>query len=393
VTIYMPTHHPGPDAAVDPLVYRHLVEDVERSLLATRGSAEVNRLLGPWRTLEHDHSFWLTAGDGFGGFATDRGAWIVPLDGAVEPLAMVGCRFHTLPIVRRLVAIQRCRVVVLTSRMARVFTGHISDFGGDRIEPSRLDAGAGRVYADGCVPREAIVTAVAAEPHRTLHGRGASASAIHGGWGSKAEAADTDTRRFMRVVADLVGGERAADHSLPLVVIGLPRVVSWFAEALPRTFGTVERIPINPQRLGAAELAHMVGERMRMLRQRRQGVLVDRFLEARAHGRGSGDFIEIARAAVAGKVEILFLEEGRSEPGTIDRRSGALQFPETPANAWNDGGGESVLAVETMTAEGLDEDLFGALAEIVFERSGSVVSLPAGRMPTRTGVASIHRWS
>jgi hypothetical protein len=383
VTIYMPTHHPGPAAAVDPLVYRHLIEGVEKTLLATRGSTEVNRLLGPWRTLEQDHAFWLTAGDGFAGFATERGAWIVPLDGEIEPLGMVGCRFHTLPIVRRLLSVQRCRVVVLTGRSARVFSGQLSDYGGSRIEPTRLDGGAGRVFADGHVPRCAIVQASAAEPHRALHGRGAKGSGIHGGCGSRAEALDTETRRFMRGVAELVGDELVRARELPLVVIGLPRLIAWFSDGLPRSCGSVERIPINPQHLEAAELAHMVGERMRIRRQRLQGTLADRFLEARAHGLGSGDFAEVARAAVAGKVETLLLDEGRREPGTIDRRDGTVVFPEQAA------------AVGTGTPSRVcpEEDLFGALAEIVLERRGSVVPLPPGRMPTRTGVAGIHRWA
>lgn len=384
VSFYMSTHRPGPEATADPIAYRNLLDRLALTLMATRSRAETTRLLEPWRRLGHEPTFWSSLGGGFAGFATDGEATVVPLEGEVETLAMVGRRFHTLPIVRRLVTTERCRVVTLTSRQARVFFATVSEYGQDRLEAAALDDGEGRVFADGVVTREAIVERVAEEPHRVMHGLGALGDAVHGGFGAREEGEEADTIRFARDVGRIVGRELTCGPVLPLVVIGLPRMASAFVAALPRGLREAEHVAIDPQRMTPRELAHVARERLLTTRHRREVGLAERFLEARAHGRGSGDFTDIARAAAAGRVEVLMVEEGRRERGTIDRRTGVIEFPDAEAA---DG------PVAKWPLADTEEDLYGALAEMVLGHRGTVLSLPAVRMPTRTGVAAIHRWA
>ena len=378
VSLSVPKHRP-PDHEGDPVVLRHLVDRAWLTLVATRSREETERILAPWRDLEADPLFWRNGPAGFAGFAADGESWIVPLEGALEPAARVGPRFHTLPLVRRLASMERRIVVIAGSRSVRVVEATGDGEGAPRLAPVPLVRSSGPSFPDGTVPRGAIVEFVPEQPHRVMHGLGALGDAVHGGFGSRTEGVDADTRRYLRDVASMVA---SADVAAPggLILVGLPRVVAAFEEGLPRHHVPCDRVAIDPSLLSEAELAHAVGDVLRVARRRRERDLADAFLEARAHGRGSGDFVEAARAAVGGRVATLLLQEGRDEPGAIDPRTGSIDFPETRTKGPSAG--------DDATAG----DLYGALADIVLTHGGEVVIVPAEKMPTRTGVAAIYRW-
>lgn len=371
VTIVVPTAKP-PAGAGDGVVLRHLIDRVGRTLAPTRSRIEVESLLAPWRSLENDPCLSNHGGTGLACFGTEGDSWIVPLDGPVSPAATVGPRFQTLILLEKLAAIERCRVVVVSSRSMRVFDGVGDGEGTTRLLPVALSGGPGRTYADGRLFRGQFVDAEPREPHRVMHGTGPSGVSVHGGFGSRAEGTAADTRRFFHDVAGILAAA-GSPPSCGYLLVGLPGQVAEFAEAMAPSAGPHARMSIHPRFVGEVELAHVVGDLLRAARRRRETALVATFQEARVHGRGTGDFAEVARAAVAGRVGVLMVEIGRREAGWIDSVSGAIDFPAEPAV--DDG-----------------DDLYGALAVTVLKRCGVVACLPAGRMPTRTGVAAIFRW-
>jgi hypothetical protein len=372
VSLAYPTHRAPADRG-DGIVLRHLLERAAAALEERVGRARCDALLAPWRALADDPQRLRAVDcDGFAGFAAEGFTGRVPLDGRVEPAVHVADRFHLLPLVERLGSLERCRAVLVTSREVRVVDGEAAAHGAATLRPVPLPQAAGSLRADGRLVRETIVEAEAREPHRVMHGMGALGDAIHGGFGSRTDGIDADTARFLHDAGGLVA---AAGETLRYVIVGLPRVTAAFVAGLAPRGVPIEEVPLDPQRLAAAELAHIVADVLRMVRRRRDAALEEEFPEARAHGRASGDFIEIARAAVAGRVAELFVEEGRGEPGSIDPRTGAVEFPEASAEGVSDG-----------------EDLWGALVEIVLRHGGHVMALEAARMPTRTGVAAVYRW-
>lgn len=355
------------------IVLRHLVERAAAVLGERVGRERGEALLAPFRALADDALGWRDVDcDGFAGFAADGFAGRVPLAGRVAPAVHVAERFHVLPLVEHLGSVERCRAVLVTSREVRVLDGEAAAHGAAALRPVALPQAAGSLRADGRLPRDAIVTAEPREPHRVMHGTGNLGDAIHGGFGSRAAGIDADTVRFLHDAGGIVA---AAGEVARYLVVGLPRVAAAFVAGLAPRGTPIEEVPLDPQSLGAGELAHIVADVLRVVRRRRDAAIEEGFPEARAHGRASGDFVEIARAAVAGRVEELFVEEGRGEPGSIDPRTGAVEFPEASADGAADG-----------------EDLWGALVGIVLRHGGQVTPLEAGRMPTRTGVAAVYRW-
>lgn len=376
VSLFLPLHRPPADTG-DPVVLRHLVDHACLSLAATRARDACERIVGPFREFEDADTFRREVAEtspGIAGFAAGGDAWVVPLAGPVEPAVRVGPRFHVLPLLRQLGLTERCRVVAVGSRLVRVCDAVAPAEGAARLAPTALAAD-GRVFADGSVPRDAIVALETEEPHRVMHGQGSLGDAVHGGFGSRDEGIDADTHRFLHDVGRMVAACPAAPGTRTLLV-GSPRAVAALVTGLPRTHPLMAEVSIDPQRLGDAELSHIVGEALRVERRRREGALAESYQESRARGRGSSDFAEVARAAAAGRVGELLLEEGRHEPGSIDPRTGAISFPDSP--------------VEAVAADA--DDLYGSLAEIVLAHGGEVALVSAERMPTRTGIAARYRW-
>ena len=388
LSVYVPTHRRPDEKLGDTITYRHLLEQLGTAIEAQWGREVRDWLLSPLQSLGADPSFWQHTGDGFAGFAAKGVAHVVPLDGPVEPLALVANRFHTLPLVSRLAATEYCHVIALTSRQARIFTGEVSPYGGDRLVPLPVTDDAGRHYPTGVILRRDVIDQETHQPHRVLHRMGHLGVSVHGGFGSRSDGINADTRRFFASVAHALGAARKQSPGLPLVFIGLPRLAATFRDVYTEKANEWESVRIHPHLMTDAELLHVVGDILRIVRKRRQANIVEVFLESRAKGRASDDFLDIAFAAVAGKVSLLVTERGRQEQGTIDPVSGEIFFPDPEQ-------GEQLLGLGNgeAGANGVHGDLYAALGEIVIAHGGSFLTYDRTDMPTRKGVAAIYRYA
>jgi hypothetical protein len=100
--------------------------------------------------------------------------------------------------------------------------------------------------------------------------------------------------------------------------------------------------------------------------------LVEEFGKAKAKGLGADEPALVAEAAVAGRVATLLIEAERHLGGKLDRESGGIVFGDL--------------------AHPEIDDLLDDLGELVLNKGGQVVIVPAERMPARTGIAAIYRF-
>jgi len=381
VSIYLPTRRISPPDDLNRIVLKGLVANAARALAARHEPAAIDRLLAPLADLMASPLLQAPVRDGLAAFAANGTFRVVAIDGPVEPEAVVAPRFRVLPLVRRLVAIEYCLVIAITERIVRVGVGQIAESGSDRFIPLPLPHG--DHAAAGELLREEIVDVEPRQPHRVLHGGGTFGGArVHGGFGSRADGFDTDTTHFLREAARLVAEAPGWDAGWPMVTVGLPQLSTLFATLAADLPTERLRVDRDPARLSAVELATCAGGALRASRQHRRARLLDAFRAARAHGRGSGDLADIARAAVAGQVATLIIEADRREAGVIDRGTGRLVSCGGPA-----------MHLHTAAAHAAGgEDLFEDLVEIVLEHGGAIVPLDRIQMPTETGVAAIYRY-
>ncbi|NDH95753.1 MAG: hypothetical protein EBZ13_14745, partial [Planctomycetia bacterium] len=137
-------------------------------------------------------------------------------------------------------------------------------------------------------------------------------------------------------------------------------------------------VHLVPQKnLGRLVLPIFVAERRRRIdRERRL------FALARDRGLAAADLPGVARAAAAGRVATLLVEEDRFVPGWLNRSTGRVhpdgEVPDDLAQ------GNSP-AIRT-------EDIIGAVAETVLLHGGEILLLERGQMPSDSGLAAIYRY-
>lgn len=390
LSLYMPTHRRVPETAVDLPAYTHLVEALELSLSAARSRGDIERLLRPLRMLAADRAFWRHTRDGLAVLAAAGRARVFLLQRPVQPLAMVAARFHTLPLVRAVTALDRCDVLALTSRSARVYAARIwHDARGaaaERLDPVPLVAAPGRPPAEELV-RDDAVTAEVVEAHRVKHGTGPAGRGdtafVHGGCGSKREDVDRDTEIFLRRVDEVVADQVSRRTHLPLVLVCQGRLAATFRGLAHNPLLVDEPVDVDPHLLAPDDLAAAVVPVFARARDARIAREIRGFEQARDRGLATGDLAAAARAAVAGQVATLLVEADRAAFGRFDRDSGAIES--------GGGAGAGPSRSGDRPAAG-DEDLFDAIAATVLAKGGAVLSVARHALPTESGMAAIYRY-
>jgi hypothetical protein len=396
LSLYLPTHRSVPHNTVDRPAYRHLVEAFEFTLSLSHPRDETERLLHPFRVLAGDHDFWEHARDGLAILAAGGKARGFLLQRPVKPLALVTGRFHILPLVRIVSALERLTILALTSRDAAVYEATAwHDVAGS---PAAHDVTIGPLdplpllratASDPAEPltRGEVVDEEIREPHRVERGMGpggrAGTRVVHGGAGSKQDDIDKDTEIFLRHVDAVVDGQASRPTGLPLVLVAAAPLAATFRGLSQNPLLLEDHVPLDPHLLSPEQLAATVAPVFAAARARRIERELRGFQRARERGLAAESLTEIAAAAVAGRVATLLLEAERFIPGCFDRTSGAITADGEPPADLSRGGGEPA---------GRTEDVLGSLAETVLLHGGEIVSLARTAMPCPTGAAAIYRY-
>ena len=390
LSLYLPTHRNVPDNTVDLPSFRHLVGGFEMALSASKPRDEIERLLHPFHRLASDVAFWRHTRDGLAVLASDGRATVFLLQRSVKPLAVITGRFHTLPLVRIATSLQRCHVLALTSREARIFEGTVwHDPTGtvlDHLDPVPLVAVPGR-EPNEVLARGDVIDEETFEPHRVERGMGpagkAGTTAVHGGAGSRRDDADADTEIFLRHVDTVVREQVSRSIGLPLVLVAAPRLAASFRGLSRNDLLLEEYVAKDPHLMSHGELAAAVATVFATAITAEIARDVRAFGHARDRDLAAGDLADIGRAAVAGRVATLLIEADRFEPGVFDRRTGAITFG--AATAGTHDAGRATPAIDA-------EDVYAAVAETVLLHGGTILALARNDMPTESGVAAIYRY-
>jgi hypothetical protein len=159
---------------------------------------------------------------------------------------------------------------------------------------------------------------------------------------------------------------------LPLVLAALPEHQAVF-RALSHNPELVEAgIERSPAQLADGELLALAWQCVEPVFKARLAKIIDDYHVARARGLGSDQVEAVAKAAHDGRVGVALIEAERTLPGRLDAKTGLIVGPDA-------------------SDPNLD-DVLDDIAEKVIRNSGTVVIVPAQRMPTATGVAAIYRY-
>lgn len=364
LSLYMTTHRSHPDNLQDPIRFKNLVKQLEESLLRKYSSAEAQKHLEPFETLMDDKEFWNHTSEGLAILSAEDLFKAIRLPIAVEELVVVADSFHTKPLHKYLQSSDNYHVLGLSLHEIQLYEGN-------RHSLVEIDLLPG-------VPTT-ITDALGddlTEKHTTVAsygGTGGESSSMHHGHGGQSDETEKDAERFFRVVAEAVAEHISKPTGWPMVLAALPEHHSLFQKVNKNPLVLPDGIMINPTSVSTDKLVELAWEAFEPVYTLKLKDLGERFEQARANGKGSDDYKEVAVAAVEGRVDTLLVEADRIIAVRITN-----------------------LITGNTQKKDMDnprvDDLLDDMGELVTKMGGHVMVLPVEKMPSQTGLAAIFRY-
>jgi len=364
ISVYMPTHRQHPENLQDKILYKNLVRQLKESLLQKYSAGEAQEYLESLETLADDNDTWSHTFDGLAVFSAPGLFKVVGVHKSFEELALVADSFHTKPLRQYLQSLDHFHVLGLTLRDIRLFEGtrhSLTEVDLRADTPKTITEALGDELTDKH-------TTVA-----TYGGSGGESSPMHHGHGSRKDEIENDTERFFRVVANTIYEQYSKPSGWPLILAALTEHQSLFQKVNKNPLLLTNGIAINPSSVSPDKLADMAWKVMEPEYNLKLESLVAGFEQARANGKGSDDYKEVAVAAVEGRVDTLIVEADRIIPVRIT----------------------NLVTGNTQKKEMINpkvDDLLDDMGELVMKMGGQVTVLPTGKMPSETGLAAIFRY-
>lgn len=361
ISLYIPRNRSYPESQQDPIRYRNMLREVERTLRQKHPVREFEPVLAKLRGFADDENFWIHATDGLAMFASPDYFAYFRLQRAVPERLIVADTFHTKPLVRILQSAERYQILAVTLAQVKLFEGNRDVL--DQIEVDGVPKTIKEALGDQLTDGYSSVSTHAA-------GTGGPAGIFYG-QGSRKDEVEIDRDRFFRVVDRAVLEHVSRPSGLPLILACLSEHQTHFRRISHNPFLLPQGIAKNPDALPLDELRVEAWAKIEPLYLERLERLKSAYMEAKAHGRGTDDLEQVPEAIVQGRVGQLLVEAERSIPGRVDLSTGR---------------------VETGDLDDPADDLLDDIAESVLRTGGEVVVVPRDRMPTDTGLAATYRF-
>jgi len=364
LSLYMPTHQKHPENLQDVIVFKSLVRQMEESLAQKYSAGEVQKYLEPIKELVQNDNIWNHTLDGLAVFSAEGMFRVIRLHKSVEELAIVADSFHTKPLRQYLQSLEHFHVLGLTLHDIRLFEGNRHSL--TEIEltvdtpKTIIDA-----LGDELTEKHSIV--------ESYGGVGGDSTPMHHGHGGKKEETEKDAERYFRIVANTIYKNYSKPSGWPLILAALPEHHNLFQKVSKNPLLLPKGIAINPSSVSPDQLAKMAWEIVEPEYNLKLDTLIARFEQARANGKGSDDYKEVAVAAVGGRVDTLIVEADR----IIEVRVTNLVTGNTQ---------------KKHLSNPKVDDLLDDMGELVLKMGGKMMVLPTEKMPSETGLAAIFRY-
>lgn len=362
ISIFQPTHRNHPENQQDPIRFKNLLKEIEVSLLKNYSEAEVKTLLEPFETLLHNTFFWNHTLEGLAVFGGPGTFQVYGLQRDVKPVAIVADSFHIKPLKKYLQTVDRFQVLCINRHDIKLFEGsrnYLDEIELDEEIPQTISQALGDELTE-----EHITVA-------SYGGAFGNAPNVHGHGGKKDEVG-VDTERFFRAVDRAILEHHSKPTGLPLLLAALPEYHTEFAKLSHNRQLMNEGIKINPKSLTNDELRERAWKVFEPQYLDQLDKLAAEYNLAASKNLGTDNLRAVAKAAAEGKVATLLVEENRLIPGRIVDDLGKIKFDE----------------IENPEVD----DLLDDLGELVEKMGGSVMIIPAERMPNKAGVAATFRY-
>ncbi len=363
ISLYQPTHRHVPENQQDPIRFKNLLSRLEKSLEAGHDEATRKKLLEPFHELAENRDFWNHTLDGIGVLLSENTFQVFVFPRTVGELVVVSDSFHVKPLRKFLQSTDQYQLLALSLDEIEIYQGTRNSIESVVTSPEVPKTIKGALGRD--VEEE--------YPHPTPFAVQRRGNLImNAGSGGGRDEREIDEERFFRAIDTAVHEHVSKESKLPLVLVALAEHHHHFHKVSNNPFLQAEGVKINPKAVKDEQLRDLAWQAMEPQYHARLDAMKDEFKVAQSRNLGSDDLTEVAKAAVDGRVNTVFLEENKILRGRIDSGTGKVEA-----------GNEKNPAADDM----LDD-----LGELVELNGGQVFLIPADHMPTTTGLAAIYRY-
>lgn len=352
VSIYMATDRSYPANKQGPIRYANAVRTIEDDLARNDAGRDVRAIRERLHALIDDQYFWTHRFDGLAVFAAPNLFEIFDLQRNPADANVVADAFQVKPLLREAQSADRFQVLCLQREKVWLLAGN--RYGVEVLDLRGVPGTVREALGDEIVVGGQAVGA---------HGPGTGGThpapdrpTVPHGHAAQGRDADRDTLRFFEVVDRAVWEKHSRPSGLPLILAALPEHQALFRRLSKNPQLLQNGVGGNPAAVSRQEMTAATWAALEPFYLNRLARFSEDFQVARSRGQGSDDLKEIGTAASGGRVGILLVDADQRVPGP--------------------GGSDA-----------LDD-----LAEAVLRTKGTVVVVPAERMPTRSGAAATYRY-
>ncbi|WP_255069891.1 hypothetical protein [Lacihabitans sp. LS3-19] len=326
ISLYMPTHLTHPENLQDPIEYKHLLKQLEGSLMQIYTLTEVAQYLEPFELLINNKDFWDHTSPSIAIFSANGIFKIIGLQMSFKKLAIVAESFHTKPLSQYLQTVGRYQVLGLSLDRIQLFEGNRNSLV-EIMLPEEMPKTLTEVLGKQLTEKYSTTGS-----YGGVHVGG---EGMHHGDGGKKDQIDVDTEKFYRFIDKDLLENYSKPSGLPLILAALPEHHSLFHEVSKNPFLLKEGILKNPEYISANVLAEMAWELMEPVYLLKIKKLGEQYSLAKANKLASDDLEIISAAASTGRVATLIVEAGKIIPGKITNsdtgaiEKGSINDPET----------------------------------------------------------------
>jgi hypothetical protein len=361
ISLYQPTHKASPDNKQDPILFKNLIKNIEKTLEELHDFDAVDKIMKPLYGLKEDKEFWNHSYEGIAVFATVNKCIVYRLDNPVKELALVAKTFHIKPLLKAYQSNENYLLLGLSKENFSLFKGNKNGF-----IPIEIDKKYPRTLQEvlGYEKTEINLT----------HGSysGAGNPAMYHGYGDVNQEIEKDTEKYFRYVDGFVSEHYSKPLKMPVILITLTEHHTLFKQSSNNPFLLEVGINKSIDSMDMKEIQSEAWKIIETIKSKNMPDITETFTNAEADALGSSDLESVAKAAIESRIDTLYIEEDKSIPGKIDKETGKVIFSSTKS---------------------LDHgDILDDLADIVLSGGGKVTVLSNEEMPSKTGVAAIYRY-
>jgi hypothetical protein len=363
VSIFLPTHRLAPESRQDPIRLKNQLDDAEERLAALGlRSPDIRDLLSPGWELIDEGWFWSHQSDGLALFLASGFARTYRLSVEFPELVIVADRFHIKPLFELLASDGRFYVLALSQKQVRLLHGSRQSV--QQVELRQVPQG----LADALKYDDL-------EAERVMHVRGRGGRAAPVVFHGHGIGAEVDKKLLERYVRDVDDGlhQILRSGNAPLVIAGVGYLAAMFRHVTRYPHLAEGGIDGNPDELRLEELHDRAWEIVAPIFDQGRTDAASRYMEAASKGlNAAAEVDEVVRAAMQGRVEMLFVPVQEQRWGMFDQRSDdVVVHPEYRPG---------------------DEDLLDRAAVQTLLSSGTVFAVPPEEVPGPGPAAALLRY-